>query len=492
MTVNKEHRVDDTELNQRGRKVPLRTKLFFASGTLQEATIIAAGITTVLYYNQVLGVSPALVGTAYLIAGLIDAISDPMIGAWSDKFKSRWGRRHPFMFVSALPTAIAFFCLYQPLDGLGETGLVIWLTVFLSLTRLGQTFYLIPHDALGAELTDDYEERTSIFGYNSVSEMLLGLLVVGAMYTFIFPTEEGGPNGLLNQSGYFVVALVGAPTIIFSVLLCCFGTLDQLPFMRQVDVDKKFFLKDYLNELMLLLRNRSYLCACLSLLTFYAGLGIIAVVAAYAYIYAFELTTEEMFWSGVAKLPGVFLALPLLHFLSKRLEKREIVVYAMSASAIIICSPYILALLNLLPPNDSPYLIFYLFIPLTIGYVIMAPSFIVVDSQLADVADEHELNTRQRAEGVIFAIRSFGKKTTQGFGGFIAGLGLETIGFPDNAIEVGVSAETINGLLILNGPVYLAIYALGVFFMCFYRIDKDRHAQILRELSLRRSTAHHE
>ena len=145
----------DASLNRR-RKLSVRTKVLFASGALQEAVVTAGGIATVLFYNQLRGVSPALVGTAYLIASAFDALSDPLIGAITDRFRSKWGRRHPFMFASALPIGVSFYFLYQPADGLTETGYFIWLCVFLILLRLSQTLYLIPHDALGAELTDDY------------------------------------------------------------------------------------------------------------------------------------------------------------------------------------------------------------------------------------------------------------------------------------------------------------------------------------------------
>ena len=74
-------------------------------------------------------------------------------------------------------------------------------------------------------------------------------------------------------------------------------------------------------------------------------------------------------------------------------------------------------------------------------------------------------------------------------GGGLAGFGLEFIGFPDNAQEVGVSAEAIDGLLILNGPVYLGLYLVGIYFMTWYRIDRNTHAEILDRLEARRSEA---
>ncbi|MGI9234593.1 MAG: MFS transporter, partial [Woeseiaceae bacterium] len=439
-------------LNRR-RKVSVRTKLLFASGALQEAVVTAGGITTILFYNQVLGVSPALAGTAYLIVSIIDAVADPIVGTWSDRFHSRWGRRHPFMFVSAFPIAISFYFLYQPIEGLSETGLFFWLIAFFALVRLGQTFYLIPHDALGAELTDDYEERTSIFGYNNVAEMILSMLLAYVLYFLIFPTVEEGSNGLLNEARYIILASTGAVTILFSVLLCTFGTLDQLPYMQKVEVAKKFVIRGYFREIGTLLRNPSYLAACLSLLTFFIGLGIIGIVAAYAYIYVFELSSEQMVWAAVAKTPGVFLALPLLYFLSKRLEKKQIAISTTLVVCVLVPLPYFLMLMGVFPASDSPYYLLVIFGPLFLGYTVFPVSYIVVDSQLADIADEHELQTGERSEGVIFSVRSFGKKSTQGIGGLLAGFGLEIIGFPDNAEEVGVPPEAIDGLLILNGPV---------------------------------------
>ena len=109
-------------------------------------------------------------------------------------------------------------------------------------------------------------------------------------------------------------------------------------------------------------------------------------------------------------------------------------------------------------------------------------SAIIIDSQLADVADEHELRTGERSEGVIFSVRSFGIKATQGVGGFLAGFGLEFIGFPENA-EVGdLAGETITGLLFLNGPAYLAIYLLSGVIYDALRLRQENMAKFFDSL----------
>ena len=474
------------ELTDRRRKVPIRTKLLFSFGTLQEATVTAGGITTMLFYNQVLGLSPALAGLAYLIVSIVDAVTDPIVGAWSDRFHSRWGRRHPFMFFSAFPIAIGFYFLYQPISGLSEAGLFVWLIVFFALVRLGQTLYLIPHDALGAELTNDYDDRTSIFGFNNVAEMILSMGTVAILYSLILPTVEEGKNGLLNEAGYVVLAWTGSITIMFSVLLCTLSTLDQLPYMQKLEKSQKFSTHGYFAEIRTLLSNPSYLAACLSILIMMIGLGIISQVATYAYIFAFGLSSEQMIWAGVAKTPGIFIALPLLYYLSARFEKKQIMISTTLVTALLVPLPHILMLIGFFPGTNSPFYLLAIFGPLFLAYAIYPVSYIVVDSQLADIADQHELQTGNRSEGVIFAIRSFAKKTTQGVGGGLAGLGLQFIGFPDNAQEVGVPPEAIDGLLIMNGPVYLALYLVAIYFMTWYRIDRKTHAEILEKLEARR------
>ena len=474
----------------RRRKVPVRTKVLFASGAFQEATVAAGGLVTVLFYNQILGVAPTLCGTAFLIASVFDGITDPLVGAMSDRFRSRWGRRHPLMLASALPAAISFYFLYQPVDGLSEMGYFIWLTVFMVLMRLAITFYNIPHDALGAELTDDYTERSSVFGYNAVAASLTAILMALVVFFVIFPTTPEYENGLLNASRYYILAGAGAVTIAVSVAVSTVGTLDQIPHIHHVDTTGarvgygKFF-----RELGILMGSPSYLSTCLSLITIFTGLGILGVVGTYAYVYVYGLSTEQMTLFGIAKLPGVLTALPLLALLSRWLDKRQILIVAAAITGILISLPHDLKMLDWFPGNDSPYLLVGLLVPLVLGYMILPVAMIVVDSQLVDVADEHEYHTGSRSEGIIFAVRSFAIKSTSGVGGLIAGFGLEYISFPKNAEVGSLLPETIDGLLFLNGPLYLLLHMAAIGFMVFYRIDKTRHGEILAELETRRETA---
>ena len=152
--------------SQRDRLVPFSSKLAFGIGQFAEGLKNTAFSAFVLfYYNQVLGLPGSLAGTALFIALMFDAVTDPLAGSLSDNHKSRLGRRHPFMYASALPLGLAFTGLFLPPGGLGNWGLFAWLATFAVLTRAAMTLYHVPHLALGAEMTENFSERTRVVAY---------------------------------------------------------------------------------------------------------------------------------------------------------------------------------------------------------------------------------------------------------------------------------------------------------------------------------------
>ncbi len=436
-----------------------------------------AGIATMLFYNQVLGVSASLCGTAFLIGSIVDAISDPLVGAVSDGLQTRWGRRHPFMLFSALPLGLSLYLLYQPPAGLSETSLFLWMTGTTILLRLSRTFYAVPHSALGAELTDDYDERTSIWAYNWVVSSLGGVALGVFVLVVIFPSTEGYDNGLLNPDRYAFLALFSSCFAFLMILLCTWSTRDQIPYLHQA-TQERVTTRLYLENLLSLLRNRSYLAVCLSWLVVATTGGVIAVVATYTFVYAFEFTTEELTIRSFIVIPGAFVAIPLSALLTRWLDKKYTVIGALFVVAFLIGLPYALRMWGWFPENGSPWLLPTFFGIWTLAYLLLPVIPIVIDSQLVDVADEHELKTGKRSEGMIFSIRTFSIKMSQGLGGLIGGFGLDIIGFPRNARINEMEPEVINGLLFMMGPLYWIIVGSGTLFAFMYRISRARHEEI--------------
>ena len=128
------------------------------------------------------------------------------------------------------------------------------------MLRLGKTFYTIPHDAPGAELTDDYHERTSVFGYNAVISMVAGAVLGVLVLVMIFPTTTEHQNGLLNPDQYPVLAIAGAAWIFVTLLICVVGTRDQIPNLHRLEQRSVQF-GAYLSDLVKLFKSQSYPCA---------------------------------------------------------------------------------------------------------------------------------------------------------------------------------------------------------------------------------------
>ena len=154
---------------QPSNKIPLRTKLAFGIGAAGENVAVFGFSSFVFfYYSQVLGLPGTLAGLAVTASLIVDAVTDPLMGAISDRWRSRWGRRHPFMVAAAIPVAISFFCIFSPPQGLSEWALFAWLATFSILMRLFVTMFNIPHLAFGAEMSEDYLQRSVIMSYNAI------------------------------------------------------------------------------------------------------------------------------------------------------------------------------------------------------------------------------------------------------------------------------------------------------------------------------------
>ena len=146
-----------------------RPPLTFATNVLYGVGSVAFGVhqTTLtaalmLFFNQVVGLPAAWVGGAMAVTLIFDAICDPLIGEWSDNTRSRWGRRHPFMYAAAIPAAVAFYFLFNPPAGWSQVHLLIYMGAMLVTVRVLLSLYEVPSSALGPELTLDYDQRTSL------------------------------------------------------------------------------------------------------------------------------------------------------------------------------------------------------------------------------------------------------------------------------------------------------------------------------------------
>lgn len=468
------------------RKLALSTKLTYGVGQLAEGLKnLSFGLFLLFYFNQVLGVSGTLCGIALFIALLFDAVTDPMAGSLSDGWRSRLGRRHPFMYASAPPLGVAYWLLFSPPE-LGEWGLFVWLTVFAVLTRGAMTLYHVPHIALGAEMTENFEERTSIVGYRTAFGVLGGLLASALGFGVFFASSEQFPNGQLDASQYPPYALLLAVLMVTTIWISALGTQKEVPHLLPPPRGHgPFRLTRVFGETWLALQNVSFRWLFAGVIIVFVMVGVDGALGLYMNTYFWELRPGEILLIVVAAPLGIVLGTPLTRYLHRHFDKKPAVVWGTAWWGCWQILPVALRLVGWFPENGTPTLLWTLAVIRFIQGAGVVQALVSFGSMMADVADEHELASGRRQEGIFFGAVSFSNKAASGLGTALGGIGLDLIRWPKGPeirTAADVPPETIVQLGIFYGPLVAGFAVVSVWCYAHYQLNRQRHQSILDEL----------
>ena len=194
------------------------------------------GTFLLLYFNQVLGLPALLVTSALAIALLIDAVSDPIVGIWSDRVRSRWGRRHPFIYVAIIPFTLSYYFILQNPGSISageitESELFVRLVFLLIIMRLSMTFYEVPRGALQPELTKDYDQRNQISGIGMAFGWIGGAGMASIAYAFFFVETPDfmGASAFLRPEAFQQLAFWGGLSLFISAVISNIGLHKHIP-----------------------------------------------------------------------------------------------------------------------------------------------------------------------------------------------------------------------------------------------------------------------
>ncbi len=472
------------------KNLSLGIKLFYGLGLASRG--IKDGLFQLFlffYFSQVLGLDPELAGLSSLIALVFDAISDPLVGLVSDKWQSKkWGRRHPFMFVSAIPLGFFTWLLFAPPEGLSQMGLFWWLTGFAILVRFALTLFNVPYISLGAELSTDYKERTSITAIRLVFATLFSVVVMIVGYLFYFvPTEEYA-NGLLNKDAYPTFALLCGVLMAIFIVISAWGTRKIIPNLPKPSAfQNQLTTRQLLGSLGTAFTMPSFRSLVFFIMLLYIGLGVGIIFSPYYGPYYFGFTAQEMAVLPISSAVGGFLALLIAPNLGDKLDKKWATFWGALVSGIFFTMPYNLRILGFFPDNGTPMVLPLFLITLIIAYSALWVAASLASSMMADVVDEFDLKTGNRQEGLFFSTMSFAHKMTTGVGTFVAGLLLAWIEFPKQTNVEDVPQSAIDGLGLVGGPIVLSFFVLSIFFIISYPITKARFLEIRAGLDAAKS-----
>lgn len=468
-------------MSEAGAKVPMRLKLAYGAGS------VAYGIKDngfavflLIFYNQVIGLPANLVGLAVMLALIIDAFVDPLIGHLSDRTNSRWGRRHPWLYASILPVGLSWFMLWNPPDW-GQTGTLVYLTCSAILVRTAIALNEVPSLAMLPEITQDYHERTDVIRYRFLFGWIGGLFLLFLAYAvFLAPTPEQ-PAGLLRREGYDAYAWSGVALMTGAILIVSLGTHRALA-KPPAKLPPRLPLGEELRAMGRTLRNPAFLTLMGAGVFAYANQGLNFATSTYMQTYVWEFPRWALAAWPMTLLGGVALAFVMAPPVSRRWGKKHAAAGMAALGLVLGLAPYVLRLAGLYPPNGAAAAV-----PLFLAFTTLATSFAVatmmlVGSMLADVVEDSEMRTGHREEGLFFAGNLFMQKCVTGIGTFAAGTLISAAGFPDNAAPGMVDPAVIERLMTWFTILTALFISAAVLVFLRFPLGEDDHAERLARL----------
>jgi len=435
-----------------------------------------------LFYNQLVGLPSAWVSGAIALALVVDACVDPIIGQLSDHWRSRWGRRHPFMYAAALPVAVSYLLLWNPPHA-SHAVLFVYLAATAVIVRTFISVYEVPSSALVAELTQDYDQRTILLSYRFAFGNLGGLgMALLAYLVFLRPTAAY-PQGQLNPHGYAAYGVASAVVMFVAIIVSTAGTQRFVPFLHQPrDAPQKP--SGLAREMFATLANRTFLVT-LGAGSFGAmAAGLHAALTLYFATYYWQLSSAQISLLVAQIAVAAVAASALAPRAARLMGKKAAAIASLALYIPFAVSPFLLRMAGLFPANHSPWLTPTLLLLVVIANSLGITASIVITSMIADVVEASQVKTGRRSEGLFFAANAFTGKLVSASGLFFAGLILGLVAFPIGAKPGEVDPQILTRLVLTYMPLFAGLLLTAIGFLTFYDIDRRRHEENLRQASL--------
>ena len=462
-------------------QLSLKTKLAYGAGDLNAAIASAmTGFFLTPFLYDVAGLRPAIVGLIFLIGKVWDAITDPLAGHLSDNTNTRWGRRRAWLLFGAIPFAVTYFLLWFVPDLTGDALFWYFLVVIL-LFRLAFTIVNVPYTSLTPELTDDYDERTSLTTYR------FSFSILGGMTAVILHPIIVGFAGDNVELGHLISATVWGIIIALSAWIAYFGTEEKIqPYAEtaQEALEKsKGSLQSAIGNFGEILRivftNRPYL--------FITGIYSLSWMA--VQIIQINLLLYVRYWldaEGIFPLFVLVLQVTAFSFLvvwgriSKHLGKNQ--VYALGASIWLI----VMLGIFLVQPGQVGLLFLLSFL----AGAGTSVAYLMPWSMLPDVIEYSELTTGQRNEGVYYGFFVFLQKLAIAAGVAVSGFALEWAGYvnAEDGVLVAQPDDVLLMLRLLVSVVPAILLTLSLPLAFFFPIDRDKFQEIRKDLIKKRES----
>lgn len=453
------------EIAAKARLSPLRLWLYGVGEIPITASMVLFGLFLLFFYNSVLGVPAPLAGLAFAAGLALDAVLDPFIGFRSDRSRHPLGRRRSFMLVGSLTMGACFSLLFCPPRSLGTIGLFVWLIACSMLFRFTTAVYRIPYLSLGAELSEDYDERTIVMAVRAVCGLVGALIAAALSFVLFFRNGTAGVDPKLAYANYPKMGIAFGALLSVAGLIAFFGTAGHRdPAVVADSAHTSGFWAGFRTAM----ANRSFRAVWSSFTLFYAAVILNATLSVQFFTWCANITdaatlSQAQVSFGVGACCGIALWMALV----RRGEKRTWYATGMLGTSLVLMAATLLIGPGKLLGVGHAW-------SLLSGYgiagIFASALWVLPPSMLADVADQDHSVTGSRREGVYFGMLNFGEKIASGFAVLLAGVLLQyfvrlapasPVQTQDAVGRLSVLFGLAPGLMLIGSLILIRPYNLG-------------------------------
>ncbi len=415
------------------------------------------------FSTDILLIAPAVMGTWFFVSRLSDAITDPIAGYLSDKTKTRWGRRRPWVFGSIIPIGLTYYMLSAPPDALSGIWLSTWMGLGIVLFFIAQTIFVVPHMAWGAEMSDDYHERSKIFGARYAGWTGGYVLALISMGGLISAETQGAAavRALAHDQ-----ALIAIFAMLVFILLCVRKLPERASFQNLTPQNSFSALRDIWKNpharLIIIINFIENIGsgAILSITVYFANYVMQNPAAAPLFIFSYMIFA--------------LIATPIWIPLSRRIGKKRLWFISLLVTA------FAFAAMFLAEPGKD----WIVYLSAAIAGIAGSCGNTISPSIKSDIIDYDEYHTGERKEGAYYAAWFFVTKSAFGFAAFIFGISISLAGYVPNVAQNDAVVLTIRALYSF---LPFAVYIIGAFLLLRFSLSEAEHCALHAELKKRRA-----
>jgi len=433
--------------------VPQGIKLSWGTGALGVAILMnAISFIALFFMVQVLGLNPALAGTVVFLSKVMDIISDPIVGKWSDQHVTKGSRRRPFMLYGAFISAFSFAMIFTA--PVFSTQILTAAYMFLALTiyTVGYTLFNVPYLSMPAEMTDNYHERSNIHGFRMAFVAVGGFIAQSC----IPPLQQY--LGSDNPQTYVLIGVGGSIVILASMLTTYFGTAKAR--FTEATIEKLSFLREY----KAVLKNKHFLRVIAIKAAQLFGVAGISVTTLFFFEKVLQVSLNVLLFVGIVTFVFTLASIPVLVKISKRIGKAKTyaiagLVYVVSALSWAIAGP------------GEP--LWAILIRYALTGISVSGNVVMAMSMMTDCIEYDARKTGVRREGVYTALYSFVEKFTFALGPLVIGFALSLAGYSRELSLDEITPAIRHAILLGKSYIPAAMGVVAIILLLGYKLTEE-------------------